>query len=83
MTSVVAVRLPRSVVERLEREAKRLGLNFEEYVIELVLRDADPSERAREYAEAARDLLDQAREELSRGVARRAAEKAWGPRRWR
>ncbi|ABM80532.1 PaREP1 family protein [Hyperthermus butylicus] len=78
MTDVAAVRLPRSVVERLEREARRLGLSFEEYVLELVLRDLDPTERAREYVEAAHDLLDQAREELGRGDVRQAAEKAWG-----
>ncbi len=78
MADAVTVRLPRSVVERLEREARRLGLSLEEYVLELVLRDLDPVERAREYVEAAHDLLGQAREELGKGDVRQAAEKAWG-----
>ena len=78
MVGAVAVRLPRSVVERLEREAQKLGLSLEEYVLELVLKGLDPAERIREYVEAAQDLLDQAREELGKGDVRQAAEKAWG-----
>ena len=78
MVDAVVIRIPRGIAARLRREAERLGLSLEEYVLELVLRDLDPPERAREYAEAARDLLDQARGELRRGDARQAAEKAWG-----
>ena len=58
--------------------ARRKGLSIEEYVLELLLRDLDPQERAREYIEAARGLLEQAGEELGRGDAWQAAEKAWG-----
>ena len=72
------VRLPRGVAERLEEEARRKGLSLKEYVLELLLRDLDPHERAREYIEAARGLLEQAGEELGRGDVRQAAEKAWG-----
>ncbi|MCE4600516.1 MAG: PaREP1 family protein [Desulfurococcales archaeon] len=71
------VRLPRAVAERLEREARKLGVSLEEYVLELILRDLDPPERAREYVEASKDLLERAREELGRGDVRQAAEKAW------
>ncbi len=78
MVDAVVIRIPRGVAARLRREAERLGLSLEGYVLELVLRDLDPPERAREYAEAARDLLGQARDELRRGDARQAAEKAWG-----
>ncbi|AEM38418.1 PaREP1 family protein [Pyrolobus fumarii 1A] len=78
MTSIVALRLPRSVVERLEREARGLGMGLEEYVLELLLHDLDPPERVREYIEAARLLLQRAREELEKGDVRQAAEKAWG-----
>ena len=78
MANTVTIRLPQRVAKRLEREADRLGTTLEEYVLELLLRDLDPPERAREYAEAARDLLEQARKELEKGDVRQAAEKAWG-----
>ena len=82
LSGVVAVRLPRGVAERLGEEARRAGLSLEEYVLELLLRDLDPPERAREYAEAALDLLEQAREELEKGDVRQAAEKAWVRLHW-
>jgi HEPN domain-containing protein len=78
VAGAVTIRLPRSLAERLEREAGRLGVSLEEYVLELLLGDVDPPERAREYAEAARDLLEAAREELERGDVRQAAGKVWG-----
>lgn len=78
MAGAVTIRLPRSLAERLERKAGRLGVSLEEYVLELLLGDVDPPERAREYAEAARDSLETAREELKRGDVRQAAEKVWG-----
>ncbi len=78
MAESITVRVPRRVAERLEREARRIGLSLDEYLIELILRDIDPPERALDYAEAAGELLEQAREELRRGEVRQAAEKAWG-----
>ena len=60
------------------REARKLGVSPEEYVLELMLRDLDPPERAKEYLEASKELLEQAREELDKGDIRQAAEKAWG-----
>ncbi len=78
MASAKMLRLPSVIVERLEHEARRAGLSLEEYVLELVLRDLDPSERAREYIEAAKDLVGQAKEEFKRGDMRQAAEKLWG-----
>ena len=78
MADTVAVKLPRSVVERLEKEARRLGFSLEEYVLELVLRDLDPAERARDYVDAANSLLNQTMDELGKGEVRQAAEKAWG-----
>ncbi len=78
MADAVALRIPRGVAERLEQEAKRSGQTLEEYVLDLLLQGLDPPERAREYAEAARSLLEQAREELERGDVRQAAEKLWG-----
>ncbi len=78
MKDSIVIRIPRRVAERLEQEARKLGVSLEGYVLELALRDLDPPERAKEYAEAARDLLEQAQEELARGDVRQAAEKAWG-----
>ena len=78
MTEGLVIRLPRAIAERLEREARRQGISVEEYLVELLAGDLDPRERAREYIEAARSLLEEAREELERGNTRQAAEKAWG-----
>ncbi len=76
--STLNIKLTRSAIERLERKAGRLGLSVEEYVLDLLLRDLDPHERAQEYIEASKGLLDQAREELAKGNVRQAAEKLWG-----
>jgi len=73
-----AILLPRVVVHRLRREAERQGLSMEEYLLELLSRNLDPESRAREYIEAAEELLEQAGEELERGGVRQAAEKLWG-----
>ena len=73
-----AVQLPRSVARRLRREAERLGLTVEEYLLDLLSQSLDPRERAREYIDAALELLDEARGKLERGNTRQAAEKLWG-----
>ena len=72
------ITLPRVIVERIRREAERLGLSLDEYLVELLSQSLDPRDRAREYAEAAKELLEQARRELEKGNVRQAAEKAWG-----
>ena len=78
MNDTVSIRLPRTIVERLEEEARNAGLTLEGYILELILYDLDPRERAREYIEVAKNLLGRAREELSKGDIRQAAEKLWG-----
>jgi len=70
--------LPRTVVERVRREAERLGVSLEEYIVDLLAERLDPRDRAREYIDAAKELLEHAREELERGNIRQAAEKVWG-----
>jgi len=74
----ISVKLPRSIVERIERDAKRAGLSLEEYIIELIFQCLDLDERILEYVDVAKDLLEQAREELQKGDIRQAAEKVWG-----
>ena len=77
MSGLVIV-LPQRLSERVRREAERLGVTPEEYIIELIEQEADPRERALDYIEAADLLLRQARVELERGDVRQAAEKVWG-----
>ena len=74
----IAISLPRSLVERVRVEARRLGMSVEEYLAELLTQGLDPRDRAREYVKAAKDLVAQAREELEGGDVRQAAEKLWG-----
>jgi len=74
----VTLRLPRSVYERVKREACKAGLSLEEYVLDLILQNLDPTERAVEYIEVAKTFLDQAKKELARNNVREAAEKLWG-----
>ena len=65
------------LARRLREEAVRRGLSVEEYLVEILSQELDPKGRAREYVEAALDLLDEAREEFVRGNVRQAAEKLW------
>jgi len=74
----VAIAVPESIAKRIREAAERLGVAPEEYILELVSKDLDPEERAREYIEAARDLVARAREELGKGDLRQASEKIWG-----
>ena len=77
MDSLV-ISLPPSTAKRLRKEAEKNEMSVEEYVLELLGTSLDPANRAREYIEGARQLLEQAREELGRGDVRQAAEKLWG-----
>jgi hypothetical protein len=66
------------IAKRIREEAERLGFSVDEYVVELLSQGLDPKDKAREYVEAAGDLLGEAREELEKGNVRQAAEKLWG-----
>ena len=61
--------LPRvaKVVEYVEREAERLGVSLEEYIIDLLVGGLDPKGRVRGYIGAAKEFLEHAREELEKG----------------
>ncbi len=78
VAAAITLRFPKSIVERLRKEAERLGLSLEGYIIELITQGLDPRDRAVEYIEVAKELLEEAREELEGGNIRRAAEKVWG-----
>ena len=72
------ITVPKRVARRIREEARRLGITSEEYLIELVTQGLDPRDRAVEYIESARELLQQSRDELGKGNVRQAAEKVWG-----
>jgi len=74
----VSVALPRRVAEYARREAERLGVSLEEYIIDLLVGRLDPKDRVKEYIGAAKEFLEHAREELEKGNIRQAAEKIWG-----
>ena len=65
------------IARRLKEEAEKLNLTLEEYLLELLARNMDPKDRAREYITAASSLLVEAEEELEKGNVRQAAEKVW------
>ena len=66
------------LARRVKEEAERLGFSVEEYLVELLSQGLDPRDKAREYVEAAKDLLREAEEESEKGNVRQAAEKLWG-----
>jgi len=70
--------IPGSMAKRVREAAEKHGMTPEEYIVDLLTRDLDPKERVREYIEAARSLIAQARGELERGDLRQASEKIWG-----
>ena len=74
----VIITMPKRIVRRIREEAKRLGVSVEEYLLELTTQDLDPRDKAVEYIETARELLQQAYRELEEGNIRQAAEKLWG-----
>jgi len=66
------------MAKRVREAGEKHGMTLEEYIVDLLTKDLDPEERVREYIEAARSLITQAREELERGDLRQASEKIWG-----
>ncbi len=66
------------IAKRLVEEAKRNEMNLEVYLLEMLTQNLDPKDRAREYIEAASQLLGEAREEMEKDRIRQAAEKVWG-----
>lgn len=64
---------PRRIAERLRREAEKLGASPEETIVEALSEGLDPQDRARDYIEAALELLRQTRGGLERGEVRQAA----------
>ena len=59
--------MPKVIVEELRRRASRDGVTIEEYLLSMLLRNADPLEGAEKYLRGASELLEQARRELERG----------------
>ena len=74
---MAVITIPNIIVERIKREAERLGVSLEEYIIEILSQGLDPTDRAREYIESVKELLKEAKEELTKGNIRQSAEKIW------
>ncbi len=73
--SVIVIR--GRLAKRVREEAEKLGISVDEYLVELLSHGLGPRDKAMEYIEAAKELLVKAREELSKGNLRQAAEKLW------
>lgn len=74
----LSITLPKVVVEELSKRASEAGMSIEEYLLDILVRDVDPSTGAEKYLEGAQQLLEQARQELESGDLRQASEKIWG-----
>ncbi len=70
--------LPKTLFEKLKREAEAEDIALEELIVEKLAADVDPTSRAEAYWETAEFLLKQATEELAKGDLRQASEKIWG-----
>jgi len=69
--------LPREARDKLKREAEKLGISLEEYILEYIMEYKDNKERARDYIQLSTELLKRAKEELDRGYVRYAAGRLW------
>jgi len=78
MILTTTITIPRRVAERVHREAEKLGISVEEYLLELLTHNLDPLDKAREYIDVSKELLEEANKELKKGNIRQAAEKTWG-----
>ena len=74
----ILIAIPNSVYKRLREKAEKEGITLEEYLLELIMQDIDPKDRAYNYIEVSFELLAQAKKELEGGDLRQASEKLWG-----
>ena len=71
--------VPSRVKEKLQREARELGVSLEEVILEKLEESVlDPKDRALDYVEVAEYMLNKAEKELKKGDLRQASEKIWG-----
>ena len=66
------------IAQKLAQEAEQNDTSIEEYLLDILTRKLDPNSKARQYINAAQELLDQAKQELEKNNLRQAAEKIWG-----
>lgn len=62
--------LPKVIVEELRKRASRIGATIEEYLFDILMKNSNPLESAEKYLKGARELLNQAKEELSKNDLR-------------
>ena len=58
----ILIAIPNSVYRRLQEKAENEGITLEEYLLELIIQDIDPKDRAYNYIEVSFELLVQANE---------------------
>jgi len=73
-----SIALPKAIIEELVRRASKAGTSVMEYLLDLLMQSMDPGTGARRYLEVAKQLLEEARQELEEGDLRQASEKIWG-----
>jgi len=74
----MVIEVPKVIFERVKKEAEKLGISLEEYIVELLSQDLNPRDRAKEYVEASKELLTTSEKEIAKSNVRQAAEKIWG-----
>lgn len=72
------ITVSKTTLDRIRKEAEKLGISVEEYVVEVLSEGLDPRDKAKEYIETARNLLREASQELESDNIRQASEKVWG-----
>ncbi len=72
------ITISQTVEKELRRLCEETGRSIDEILLDMLMRDMDPESKARNYVEAANDLIRQARTELGRNNFRQASEKIWG-----
>lgn len=75
---MTVITIPNSIYKILIEKARENEMTVEEYLIEIITQNLDPTIKAEKYIECALNLLEQARMELDKGDVRQASEKIWG-----
>ncbi len=74
----ITITLPSSIATEIMKRAHKEGMSIEEYLIDLILEDLDPNEKAEKYLDGAFELIKQAQREIQERNFRQASEKIWG-----
>lgn len=62
------ITLPSTILKILKEKASRYGVLIEEYLFDILLNDRSPNESAKEYIKGAKELINQAKEEIKKEI---------------